>query len=195
MHTRRMRHSSSPAYSPAPMLTWSLTICSTIAWVRRRPPMCDTQTASVVLHRGLASPLRAWASRRAFAVSHQPPTTFASPAADVCLCGAPLSALPLSRRRFAEAQANFAEPAAPLEYNSNNVLRNDMIKHTRKMLDPQQQFRKPCAAATSSRSARRVRRASRTGARGDVATEGARATTHTPNPSHAPTRRRARAGF
>jgi len=42
-----------------------------------------------------------------------------------------------------EAQCNFAEPAAPLEYNSNNVLRTDMIKHTRKMLDPQQQFRKP----------------------------------------------------
>jgi len=42
-----------------------------------------------------------------------------------------------------DAQANFAEPAAPLEYNSNGVLRNDMVKHTRKILDPQQQFRKP----------------------------------------------------
>ena len=42
-----------------------------------------------------------------------------------------------------EAQANFAEPSAPLEYNSNNVLRNDMAKHTRRVLDPQQQFRKP----------------------------------------------------
>ena len=43
----------------------------------------------------------------------------------------------------ADAQANFAEPAAPLEYNSNSVYRNDLTKHTRKMLDPQQQFRKP----------------------------------------------------
>jgi len=42
-----------------------------------------------------------------------------------------------------EAQENFAEPCAPLEYNSNSLLRNDMIRHTRKMYDPQQQFRKP----------------------------------------------------
>ncbi|KAL1528364.1 hypothetical protein AB1Y20_009717 [Prymnesium parvum] len=42
-----------------------------------------------------------------------------------------------------EAQANFAEPTAPVEYNSNSVFRNDLNKHTRKMLDPQQQFRKP----------------------------------------------------
>lgn len=41
------------------------------------------------------------------------------------------------------AQADFAEPAAPLEYGSNLVLRNDLTKHTRKVLDPQQQFRKP----------------------------------------------------
>lgn len=41
------------------------------------------------------------------------------------------------------AQADFAEPAAPLEYGSNNVMRNDLAKHTRKVLDPQQQFRKP----------------------------------------------------
>ena len=39
--------------------------------------------------------------------------------------------------------ANFVEPEAPLEYNSNAVLRNDMTKHTRKVLGPQQQFRKP----------------------------------------------------
>jgi hypothetical protein len=41
------------------------------------------------------------------------------------------------------AQADFAEPAAPLEYGSNLVMRNDLTKHTRKVLDPQQQFRKP----------------------------------------------------
>mmetsp|Transcript_25513 Transcript_25513/g.58073 ORF Transcript_25513/g.58073 Transcript_25513/m.58073 type:complete len:219 (-) Transcript_25513:571-1227(-) len=46
-----------------------------------------------------------------------------------------------------EAQANFAEPTAPLEYNSNMVLRTDKVKHTRKMLDPQQQFRKPLTTA------------------------------------------------
>jgi len=45
------------------------------------------------------------------------------------------------------AQANFAEPTAPLEYNSNAVLRNDMVKHTRKLYDPQQQFRKPLTTA------------------------------------------------
>merc|ERR1719217_3232 len=42
-----------------------------------------------------------------------------------------------------EAQANFAAPAAPLEYGSNMVLRNDRVKHTRNVLNPQQQFRKP----------------------------------------------------
>ena len=41
------------------------------------------------------------------------------------------------------AQADFAEPAAPLEYGSNLVLRNDRVKHTRNVLNPQQQFRKP----------------------------------------------------
>jgi len=41
------------------------------------------------------------------------------------------------------AQADFAEPAAPLEYGSALVLRNDRVKHTRNVLDPQQQFRKP----------------------------------------------------
>ena len=41
------------------------------------------------------------------------------------------------------AQADFAEPAAPLEYGSNMVLRNDRVKHTRNVLHPQQQFRKP----------------------------------------------------
>ena len=41
------------------------------------------------------------------------------------------------------AQADFAEPAAPCEYGSNFVLRNDKVKHTRNVLDPQQQFRKP----------------------------------------------------
>jgi len=41
------------------------------------------------------------------------------------------------------AQAEFAEPAAPLEYGSNLVLRNDRVKHTRNVLNPQQQFRKP----------------------------------------------------
>jgi len=41
------------------------------------------------------------------------------------------------------AQADFAEPAAPLEYGSNLVLRNDKVKHTRNVLHPQQQFRKP----------------------------------------------------
>jgi hypothetical protein len=32
---------------------------------------------------------------------------------------------------------------APLEYGSNLVLRNDRVKHTRNVQDPQQQFRKP----------------------------------------------------
>ena len=41
------------------------------------------------------------------------------------------------------AQADFAEPAAPLEYGSNTVMRNDRVKHTRNVLHPQQQFRKP----------------------------------------------------
>lgn len=41
------------------------------------------------------------------------------------------------------AQADFAEPAAPTEYGSNLVLRNDRVKHTRNVLNPQQQFRKP----------------------------------------------------
>jgi len=39
--------------------------------------------------------------------------------------------------------ADFAEPAAPLEYGSNLVMRNDRVKHTRNVLHPQQQFRKP----------------------------------------------------
>ena len=42
-----------------------------------------------------------------------------------------------------EAQANFTQPTGPLEYNSNFVLRNDKVKHTRNVLNPQQQFRKP----------------------------------------------------
>jgi len=41
------------------------------------------------------------------------------------------------------AQADYAEPAAPVEYKSNALLRNDKVKHTRNKLDPQQQFRKP----------------------------------------------------
>ena len=39
--------------------------------------------------------------------------------------------------------ADFAEPSAPLEYGSNFVMRNDRVKHTRNVLNPQQQFRKP----------------------------------------------------
>ena len=46
-----------------------------------------------------------------------------------------------------DAQANLVEPEAPLEYNSNAVLRNDMLKHTRKVLGPQQQFRNPLTTA------------------------------------------------
>jgi len=42
-----------------------------------------------------------------------------------------------------DAQADFAEPSAPLEYGSNSVLRNDKVKHTRPVLHPQQLFRKP----------------------------------------------------
>jgi len=42
-----------------------------------------------------------------------------------------------------DAQANFAEPAAPLEYGSALVLRSDKMKHTRCVQHPQQQFRKP----------------------------------------------------
>lgn len=43
--------------------------------------------------------------------------------------------------------ANFAEPAAPVEYGSASVLRNDKVKHTRCQLHPQQQFRKPMTTA------------------------------------------------
>lgn len=42
-----------------------------------------------------------------------------------------------------EAQSNYTEPEAPLEYNSNALLCNDKVKHTRRVLGPQQQFRKP----------------------------------------------------
>ena len=42
-----------------------------------------------------------------------------------------------------EAQANFVEPSAPLEYGSAAVLRSDKAKHTRCIQHPQQQFRKP----------------------------------------------------
>tara|TARA_B100000795_G_scaffold104581_1_gene77168 strand:- start:4990 stop:5622 length:633 start_codon:yes stop_codon:yes gene_type:complete len=41
------------------------------------------------------------------------------------------------------AQENYTEPEAPLEYNSNALMCNDKIKHTRRVLGPQQQFRKP----------------------------------------------------
>ena len=41
------------------------------------------------------------------------------------------------------AQANFSAPSAPVEYNSNFVMRNDRVKHTRNVLNPQQSFRKP----------------------------------------------------
>ncbi len=43
----------------------------------------------------------------------------------------------------ARLAANLVEPEAPLEYNSNALLCLDKIKHTRKVLGPQQQFRKP----------------------------------------------------
>ena len=46
-----------------------------------------------------------------------------------------------------EAQGRFAEPAAPLEYGSAAVLRNDKTKHTRCVLNPQQRFRKPIATS------------------------------------------------
>jgi len=80
------------------------------------------------------------------------------------LSGAQLSAYPESEKEFIlslfgpdsttigfptimdalqEAQANFAEPSAPLEYGSALVLLSDKAKHTRCVLNPQQQFRKP----------------------------------------------------
>lgn len=46
-----------------------------------------------------------------------------------------------------EAQAALAEPTAPLEYNSGLVYRNDMVKHTRRVLAPQQQSREPMTSA------------------------------------------------
>ena len=42
-----------------------------------------------------------------------------------------------------EAQANFVEPTAPLEYRSAAALRSDKAKHTRCIQHPQQQFREP----------------------------------------------------
>lgn len=51
------------------------------------------------------------------------------------------------------AQANFAEPTAPLEYSSNSVMRNDLLKHTRKLYEPQQQFRQPLTTAQEVRVA------------------------------------------
>jgi len=46
-----------------------------------------------------------------------------------------------------ESQATLAEPTAPLEYSSGNVLRNDLVKHTRRVLAPQQQARVPMTTA------------------------------------------------
>lgn len=46
-----------------------------------------------------------------------------------------------------EAQAQFAEPSAPLEYGSAAVLRSDKTKHTRCVLHPQQKYRKPMATS------------------------------------------------
>ena len=51
------------------------------------------------------------------------------------------------RDALVEAQANFAEPAAPLEYGSAAVLRSDKTKHTRCVLHPQQRYRKPMATS------------------------------------------------
>lgn len=45
------------------------------------------------------------------------------------------------------AQADLAEPTAPIEYNSNLVYRSDMTKHTRRVMHPQQQFREPMTSA------------------------------------------------
>merc|ERR1712194_42413 len=59
------------------------------------------------------------------------------------LCGAgpvPFAAL---MEALMTAQENYTEPEAPLEYNSNALMCNDKIKHTRRVLGPQQQFRKP----------------------------------------------------
>jgi len=46
-----------------------------------------------------------------------------------------------------EAQKNFAEPAAPIEYGSAAVLRSDKTKHTRCVLHPQQRTRNPMATS------------------------------------------------
>jgi len=49
--------------------------------------------------------------------------------------------------QLCDAQAQFAEPTAPIEYNSNLVLRHDKGKHTRPVLAPQQQCRAPMTTA------------------------------------------------
>ena len=41
------------------------------------------------------------------------------------------------------AQASLVPPEAPIEYNSNFIMRNDMSKHTRQVLGPNQRYRKP----------------------------------------------------
>ena len=45
------------------------------------------------------------------------------------------------------AQAAFAEPTAPLEYTSSDVMRNDLAKHTRRAMNPQQCTRVPMTTA------------------------------------------------
>ena len=79
------------------------------------PASFDKVLEAVMAAQGASSPLRSRAASR--------PPRLSAPSC----CGA----------------ADFQEPEAPLEYNSNAVLRNDMVKHTRKVLGPQQQFRKP----------------------------------------------------
>ena len=59
------------------------------------------------------------------------------------LCGAGPVTFAALVEALVAAQADYTEPEAPLEYNSNALLVNDRIKHHRKMLAPQQQFRKP----------------------------------------------------
>ena len=45
------------------------------------------------------------------------------------------------------AQDHFAEPAAPVEYDSARTLRADKVKHTRCLLHPQQRYRNPIATS------------------------------------------------
>ena len=59
------------------------------------------------------------------------------------LCGAGPVTFAALVEALVAAQADYTEPEAPLEYNSNALLVNDRIKHHRKVLAPQQQFRKP----------------------------------------------------